>query len=91
MNNNFIIVDEKICYAHKKYYEIIKVKHGKEMLTDLQLTFGPINLIKKEQLFIDKWIETKSKLEKVLVNFKGNSEEYNRIKEEIHLIESVIN
>lgn len=91
MDNNYVIIDEKICHAHKKYYEIIKVKHGKQTLNELQLTFGPINLEKKDQLFIDKWMETKSKLEKVLLDFKGNKQEYDRIKNEINTIESVIN
>ena len=91
MEHNYTIVDEKITYANKKYYEIFKVVKGKQQLSELQLTFGPINLEKKEKLFIDKWEEVIGKLNKVLENFKGNETEYNRIKNEITTIENVIN
>lgn len=91
MENNFVIIDEKITYSHKKYYEIIKVKHGSESLNELQLTFGPINLINKTDLFIKKWEEVKGKLLKVLENFKGSEIEKSKISKEIETIESVIN
>ena len=74
-----------------KYYEIIKVKHGSESLNELQLTFGPINLINKTDLFIKKWEEVKGKLLKVLENFKGSEIEKSKISKEIETIESVIN
>ena len=85
------IIDEKISYAHKKYYEIIKVIHGRQSLSENQLLFGPINLKNKTNLFINKWIEVKEKLERVLIDFKGSNEEKNRILNEINIINNVIN
>ena len=91
IDNNFKIIDEKISYAHKKYYEIIKVIHGRQSLSENQLLFGPINLKNKTNLFINKWIEVKEKLERVLIDFKGSNEEKNRILNEINIINNVIN
>ena len=91
VENNFKIVDEKISFAHKKYYEIIKVVHGNQSLNENQLTFGPINLINRSELFINKWIEVKEKIERVLIDFKGSDEEKNRLLKEINTINEVIN
>ena len=91
VENNFKIIDEKTSFAHKKYYEIIKVVHGNQSLTENQLTFGPINLINRSELFINKWIEVKEKIERVLIDFKGSDEEKNRLLKEINTINEVIN
>lgn len=88
--NGFEIIDEKVTYAHKKYYEIIKVRHGKQSLSENQLTFGPINLINKNLLFINKWKEVRQKLSNVLDDFKGSDQERTRLIEEITLIDNVI-
>ena len=90
MENNFQIVDEKVSYAQKKYYEIIKVKHGKQTLNENELLYGPINLSKKSELFINKWIETKNKLSKILVDFKGSKDDKQKIIDQIDSINLII-
>lgn len=91
-DNNYHIIDEKISYDNKKYYEIIKVvkKDKKQELTYLERKFGPINLINKDKLFISKWLEILNRYKSILIDFKGNEDERNKILTEIKEIESIL-
>lgn len=88
--NNYTIIDEKISYVNKKYYEIIKVRNGYEKLNDLQIKYGPINLLKKSKLFIEKWQATLNKYKNIILNFKGNSNDLNKLLINIKEIEEVL-
>ncbi len=51
-NNGFNIIDEYSIYDANKYYEIIVAVPGIKKLSDKEINYGPINLIKKEEAFI---------------------------------------
>lgn len=88
--NNYIIIDETISYVNKKYYEIIKVTKGFKKLNDLQIKYGPINLLKKSKLFIEKWQTTLNKYKKIVSDFKGNNNELTKLLNNIKEIEEIL-
>lgn len=88
--NNFKIIDEKITYANKKFYEIIKVTSGSETLDEKQIKYGPINLINKSDLFIKKWAFILKKYKNIINEFKGSNDELERLKKEIDDIETIL-
>ena len=90
-NNNYQIIDEVVTYAHKKYYEIIKVVKGFQSLNELQIKYGPINLIKKTSLFKEKWSNILSKYESILNEFKGSESEKDRLLNEVKELKEILN
>ena len=90
-NNNYEIIDEVVTYAHKKYYEIIKVVKGFQSLNDLQIKYGPINLIKNTSLFKEKWSNVLSKYESILNEFKGSESEKDRLLNEVKELKEILN
>ena len=90
-NNNYEIIDEVVTYAHKKYYEIIKVVKGFQSLNELQIKYGPINLIKKTSLFKEKWSNVLSKYESILNEFKGSESEKDSLLNEVKELKEILN
>lgn len=87
-NNNFFIINEDLCYEKGHIYEIIVVEHGKMNLTKMEIDFGPINLVKKDELFIKKY---KSILESLENSIKHASEESKlQLEEKIKYIKEAI-
>lgn len=74
-NSNFIIEDEEIVFDKDKYYEVIKTsfKENTAKLSKRELLYGPINLKKRSNTFINyikyKILQTKKLIEK---NFDGD-------------------
>ena len=89
--NGYKIIDEKVSYAHKKYYEILKVCKGNQKLTEKEIKYGPINLSNKSDLFIKKWFEILNKYENILVDFKGSEDEKNKIIDKINELKEILN
>lgn len=88
--NGFEIIDETVTFSHKKFYEILKVKQGHKALTENEIKYGPINLIKKEKLFVSMWENISNNYKKILVDFKGSKEEFDRITKEINDIDDML-
>ena len=88
--NNYMIIDEKVTFANKKYYEILKVKVGHQKLKDLEIKYGPINLKNKSELFIKKYLNMIDTYKYILKDFKGSNDEYNRLNNEINEILEVL-
>ena len=89
-NLGYKIIDEKISFEKKKYYEIIKISLGDETLNEKQIKYGPINLINRTPLFISKWQSIANMYRNILIDFKGSAEEFNRINNEINDIEDML-
>jgi tRNA (adenine22-N1)-methyltransferase len=89
--NNFVIVDEKVSFTHKKFYEILKVKQGKQQLNEMQIKYGPINLINKSPNFIKKWEYVLKSYKRILDGFKGSESEKNRLNDQIDEITNMLN
>ena len=89
-NNNYKIIDEVVTYAHKKYYEIIKVVKGSQTLNDLEIKYGPINLENKSKLFKEKWSSILNKYENILNNFQGNDSERERLIKEVTELKDIL-
>lgn len=89
-NNNFVIVDEKVSFVGKKFYEILKVKQGTQSLDEMQIKYGPINLVNKSPLFIKKWEAISSSYKRILTDFKGSKEEELRLNNEIKEISKML-
>ena len=80
-DKRYTIEDESIV-KDGFYYQIVRFsgkRHRK--YSDLQIKYGPINLKKKDELFIDYLKSEKKRLEEV--NERANKEEYRRTIEEI--------
>jgi tRNA A22 N-methylase len=68
---NFYIIDETIISEKNKLYEIIIFKPSGEAKTNYNYDdclLGPIQKIKKEDLYIDKWNSRLEEIEKILKN-----------------------
>ena len=89
-SNNYQIVDEKVSFVAKKYYEIIKIEKGHQELSELEIKYGPINLKKMEPNFINKLNNSLTTYENILVDFKGNDLEKARINKEIDEIKNIL-
>lgn len=89
--NGYMIIDEKVSYAHKKYYEILKVCKGNQKLTEKEIKYGPINLSNKSDLFIKKWTEILNKYEIILNDFKGSNDEKEKIIDKINELKEILN
>ena len=72
--NCFEIINEKVVYDDKKYYEIIVCQYLEACLklTDIEIEFGPILLKNKDEVFINYYNHEIKKLEKI-VNDNTNS------------------
>ncbi len=86
MENEYKIIDEKISFCNKKFYEIIKAIKGHQELNEMEIENGPINLKNKDPLFIKKLKNEINKYESILTNFQGNQEEELKIKNKIKQI-----
>lgn len=68
----FSFVDETIVFEDGHYYEIMVLANDGCMVCGLETLFGPINLIKKEPLFLQKWQEIYDKNERLLLENLSN-------------------
>lgn len=87
-NNNFFIINEDLCYEKGHIYEIIVIEHGKMNLTKKEIDFGPINLKKKDELFIRKYKSILEGLEKSLEHASNKSKK--QLEERIKYIKEAI-
>ena len=90
VNNGFEIIDEKVSFAGKKFYEILKVKQGTQTLNEMQLKYGPINLVNKSPLFVKKWESVINTYKHILNDFKGSESEQKRLNDEIVEISNIL-
>lgn len=88
--NGYLIIDESMAFAHGKYYEIIKAVKGTQILSNIEIEYGPINLKKKTALFINKWTEILNRYQSIIIDFKGSIEEHNRLLDKIQEIKNII-
>ena len=65
---NFVILEEKVIKEGAHYYEIMVAVPGEGLLTEVEETFGPINLMKKSLEFRAKWEEISARNNKLLMN-----------------------
>lgn len=76
-DNSFLITDEDMCLENGHIYEIIVAKRGKMNLSIQEIDFGPINLRKKNVLFLKKYNNIINTLEE---NLKNTSSEESKEK-----------
>jgi len=88
---NYKIIDEKVIFDDK-YYEIIKYKKGTEVLSEIDYEYGPINLKKKDEIFIKCYQEKLQKLLAIYSNDDIGLHRKKQIKDEmIDIQERVLN
>lgn len=70
MNNGFLIVQESIVNEKGHYYEIIKAKPGRMILSPLEILYGPCLLREQSPVFIKRQSELLAHFKKIsfLVN-----------------------
>lgn len=85
--NGFYIDDEELVKDKKFIYQLIKFKRGKKRYTKRQYFFGPINLIKKGDLF-DEYYERELKSKEIILEFLPKSYRLKRrkVQKEIDLL-----
>lgn len=67
VENGYYILDEKVVFEGH-FYEIILFKKGNKSYNDFQLKYGPINLEKKEDKFINKYQKLIFSNQELLIN-----------------------
>lgn len=90
VSQNYKIIDEKVEIVHNKYYDIMKVVKGKQQLNELEIKYGPINLVKKETNFKLKLESLLNNYEKILTDFKGNDQERDKLLNEVNEIKKIL-
>lgn len=85
--NGFYIDDEELVKDKKFIYQLIKFKRGKKRYTKRQYFFGPINLIKKENLF-EEYYDRELKSKEIVLQLlpKNYRLKRRKVKKEIDLI-----
>lgn len=83
--NGYKIIDEGIVYD-EKYYEIIKCQKGEQKLNKAQKYFGPINLKRKDKVFINMYQTKILELKKLLSIETISSLRRKEIEDEINFI-----
>lgn len=85
---NFKIIDEKIIFDMKKYYEIIVcISDEDKTLNYNELLFGPILLKDKSEIFLNKWKKILLKYKEIVKNTKQSLPE---IEQKIQIIKDVL-
>lgn len=64
---NFYILDECVLQEAKIYYEIILFAKGNKRYDELDMTYGPINLKKRSDIFLKKLQERVDEIDHILV------------------------
>ena len=82
INLGYMIVDENIVFENH-YYEVILFKKGKCKYSTKELTYGPINLCKKTDIFIAKYQNKISFNLNILQRYKLSKSRKNQILKEI--------
>ena len=70
--NNFIIIDEYALYDSNKYYEIIVAIEGNEKLSNFEINYGPILLIKRPHDFIQFYTKKRDFIKSVIESLKND-------------------
>lgn len=87
----FKITDELVVVDNNIFYEIIKAEPGNSVLSEEEMYFGPVNLVKLSEQFKNKHIEHHNHLMKINGNLLRNNKENQKLINEIQLIERVLN
>lgn len=92
-NNGFQIIDENIVNDSGKVYEVIVAKYNPKnsLLNEKEIIFGPILMINKQLLFVQKWTLKLKLNKKILSSLSCEDIKYKIIEKEIKMIEEVLN
>lgn len=66
ITHDFSIVAERILMENQKIYEILVVEHGRQILSDKEIQFGPYLMQEKSTVFQVKWQKELEKLDYAL-------------------------
>lgn len=91
MVNGFRIVEEKIFQDKDIYYSVIYAIKGKESLSEIELTYGPVNIKKRDEEFIEFLHKQKNHYQNLLTEVPKASNRYAEICKEIEVINSMLN
>ena len=80
VNNDFMIVDEKIFKEAGRFYEVIKAIRGEDYLTDQEILFGPCLLKEMSPVFIEKWTNELAFVSSTIRKIPRGSDDYNRLR-----------
>ncbi len=91
ISNGFQITHEEVLIDNDIFYEIIKAIPGNQQLTDEEVYFGKCNLAASSDVFVAKYTDRLSHLQKISDKLRTNNVDDKHIKNEIELIEGVLN
>ncbi|AKG73987.1 tRNA (adenine(22)-N(1))-methyltransferase [Salinicoccus halodurans] len=89
----YSIIEETVIRNGRHFYEILVAEAGHAFYDEKTLMFGPVNLQKREQAFIQKLERELEHQKRILANLEinsGNQEKINEIRENIYLLEEVL-
>jgi len=86
---NFKIFDELVFEDQKKIYDVIVIEKGESNLSDLEITFGPINLNSKPHYFKKRLSKEYDYLKLIIKNVE-NEDEKAKIMWRLNQIEEVL-
>lgn len=92
-DSGYSIIDETVIKDGRHFYEIIVAEDGDADYDKKDLTFGPVNLQKREMVFMQKLEREREHQKRILANLEinsGNQEKINEIREFINLLEEVL-
>ena len=80
VNNDFMIVEEKIFKEAGRFYEVIKAIRGEDYLTDQEIIFGPCLLKEMSPAFIEKWANELAFVSSTIRKIPRGSDDFNRLR-----------
>ncbi len=89
---NWAIVNEEIIEENEVFYEIIALERAKETIiyTEEELTFGPLLIQKRGEVFVKKWQQEYQYLSSLINRLDHNLEKTHLLKKESLMIKEII-
>ncbi|RRG17742.1 tRNA (adenine-N(1))-methyltransferase [Weissella viridescens] len=64
--NHYEITDERVLLDDGHYYEVVVAEPGSADYDDMQLAFGPVNMVKNDAMWRQKWEREQGRMEKIM-------------------------
>ncbi|GEA94599.1 SAM-dependent methyltransferase [Weissella viridescens] len=92
--NQYQITDERVLLDDGHYYEVVVAEPGTVEYNAMQLAFGPVNMVKNDSIWRQKWEREQGRMEKIMQQLEAanqtQAEAYRNYQEQVAQIKEVL-
>ncbi|WJI90696.1 tRNA (adenine(22)-N(1))-methyltransferase [Weissella viridescens] len=92
--NQYQITDERVLLDDGHYYEVVVAEPGTVEYDAMQLAFGPVNMVKNDSIWRQKWEREQGRMEKIMQQLEAanqtQAEAYRNYQEQVAQIKEVL-